>query len=82
LKQFLSILGSFVLGLSIFSMVQVSYGQSSEDNERLMACHDYKGKFVADNPDAFLINCIEYVASDYDSVEEYLTEEHPEIKLK
>ena len=68
--------------LAIFMVVPQVYAQSSEDNQRLMDCHDYKGKFVADNPDAFLINCLEYVNSDYDTVEEYLAEEHPEIKLK
>jgi len=59
--------------------IHQTYTQSSEQNERHMECTDYKGKFVANNPDAFLINCIEYSNSDYDTIEEYLAEEHPEI---
>ena len=55
--------------------------QSSEQNEKLMECNDMKDKFIADKPNAILINCMEYTSSDYDSVDEYLTKEHPELQL-
>jgi len=29
----------------------------------------------------WLVNCIEYGNSDYDTIEEFLSEEHPELKL-
>jgi len=57
----------------------VVYAQSSEQNEKLFQCHDYKKQDTMDTK-RLLVNCAEYVASDYDTVEEFIEEEHPELK--
>ena len=57
------------------------YAQTSEQNEKLQLCFDYKGKDPGDT-NRILVNCIEFANSDYDTVEEFVEEEHPELKTK
>jgi hypothetical protein len=68
--------------MSIFSIVQISASAakpgSSEANEKQMACYDYKEQDLMDSK-RLLVNCAEYMYSDYNTVEEFVTEEHPEL---
>ncbi|MDX1373487.1 MAG: hypothetical protein R3321_13520 [Nitrososphaeraceae archaeon] len=76
-----SILVGLFLAMATTVMSIDVHAQSSEQNEKLMECNNLKDKFIAEKPNAILINCEEYTSSDYNSVNEYLTKEHPELQL-
>ena len=76
----ISLLMAVVVMMGMMASSSIIYAQSSEQNEKQMECWDYKKSLMGD-ANAFLINCIEYANSNYDSVQEYLEEEHPELQF-
>jgi hypothetical protein len=87
MKKFISLFLTSLLLVATIGIIssynqQQIYAQSSEQNEKQMECWDYKGPLTAKNPNAFLINCLEYVQSDYDNIEEFVEKEHPELDIK
>lgn len=71
------LLGFFMSSLLLF--VPSIFAQTQEQNEKSMLCWDWKEKIINTNPDAFLVNCVEFANEDYDTIEEYLKAEHPEL---
>jgi len=67
--------------MSIFSITHAYAIVSDEQIEKQKSCYDYKGKDITDNK-RLLVNCAEYMYSDYDTVEDYIAEEHPELKIQ
>lgn len=60
--------------------VNNTFAQSKGQNEKMQLCWEYKGKDTMDT-NRLLVNCIEFANSDYDTIEEFIEEEHPELKI-
>jgi hypothetical protein len=57
------------------------YAQTKEQNEKLKKCHEIREKSIPNNSNGWACTCIEHGNSDYYTIEEFLTEKHPELKL-
>lgn len=69
------------LGFFAIDITNDAYAQTSEQNEKFIECQEFREKTIPNNSNGWLVNCIEYGNSDYDTIEEFLSEEHPELKL-
>jgi hypothetical protein len=71
---------SIFLATLLLVTVTSAHAQTNEQNEKFFQCHDYKKQDTMDTK-RLLVNCMEFISSDYDTVEEFIEEEHPELKL-